>query len=182
MLSFDHALAILLLTTPLKPDDLGPHLDVVKPALLNLAVELEILDRREDQFFEGLSQDLVGDIQALQQRFRKHRCFPQLAECERFPERKLIEEFLSFNRAYRKDLVLRLEIDCQRTEELRSAIHEVDQHYLVWSLLRDARCRFYYVTARRESLGQLRDLVGAEAYYRSQLPPPVPRWHFPAMK
>ncbi len=182
MLSCDHALAILLLTTALDPADLGPHLALVKPTFLALAVEAEILDRREEQFFEGLSQDPLGDVRALQQRYRQLQKAPRLAECERFLDRNRIEHLLAFNRAYRKDLLAGLELEARYAEQFRQAINEVDQCYLVWSLLRDARCGFYYVTARRQALLQLRDLVGVDAYYSAELPPHVPSWHFPRMK
>jgi hypothetical protein len=90
----------------------------------------------------------------------------------------LIDEFLAFNRAYRSDLKARLEQEPSRAEELRAMMNEVDQLYQLWSTARDAKCGFYYVTVRRQSLAHLRDLAGAEAYYRGQLPPHVPLWHF----
>ncbi len=182
MLSYDHVLAILLLNGALDPADLGAHLELVKPTFLQLAVEAEILDEREEQFFEGLSKDLVGDVRALQKRAEALRAAPKVIEANRFPDRSLIEEFLAFSRAHRKNLTLGLEQDQSHAEQWQTAIHEVDQHYFVWSVLRDARCRFYYVTVRRQALAQLRDMVGAEAFYNAQLPPHVPLWHFPVMK
>jgi hypothetical protein len=178
-LHYDYALAVLLLTTPLDPGELGPHLEVVKPTFLRLAVEAEILDRREESYFEGLSRDPVGDVRALRQRYEQLRSAPALAEAERFPERPLIEDMLAFNRAYRKHLALGMPVNSRHADEIRQAIHEVDQCYQVWSLLRDARCKFYYVTVRRQSLQQVSDLIGAEAFCRGQLPPHVPIWQLP---
>ena len=45
--------------------------------------------------------------------------------------------------------------------------------------LRDARCEHFYVTYRRQSLAQLRDLIGLEAFYTGRLPPHVPLWRIP---
>jgi hypothetical protein len=103
-------------------------------------------------------------------------------EARRFPQRNLIEDFLSFNRAYRKELVEQLRLHMGPVEQLRTALSEVDQLYQVWSAVRDARCGFYYVTVRRQSLRELRELIGAEAFYSSQLPPHVPIWHFPRLR
>ena len=179
MLSYDHALAILLLTTPLDPAELGPLLDDVMPAFLQVAVAAEVLDVREEQFFEGLSRDPAGDVRVLRQRYQNLLNAPSLAECERFLERKLIEEYLVFNRDYRKHLAQAL--DWGYSEHVQMAIHDVDQCHFAWSLLRDAQCRYYYTNVRRQSLRQLRDVVGAEAFYSSQMPPPVPLAHFPRM-
>src|SRR5438093_1541624 len=62
--------------------------------------------------------------------------------------------------------------------ELRVALQETDHLYQVWDAVRDARCDYYYVTVRRLALKRLRDLVGEEAYYSSNLPPCVPLWRF----
>ena len=48
----------------------------------------------------------------------------------------------------------------------------------MWDAVRDARCEFYYVTVRRQSLQKLRDLIGKEAYAAGELPDYVPTWRF----
>jgi hypothetical protein len=182
MFSYDCILATVLLTAPIEAEDLAPHLELVQPTFLQMALQVEILDVRETQILEGLSKDTAGDHRALRQRFDALLSAPRLVECTRFPERSLIEDFLAFNRAYRKELVEYLEMNVAYAEEMRTALNEVDQMHHLWSTLRDARCQLYYVTVRRQSLQHLQDLIGAEAFYRSQLPPHVPLWCFPRLR
>jgi hypothetical protein len=149
----------------------------MRPCLLTLAIDGEILDPRERAFL--MTQNPVVDLGVLQGRNEEFARAPMLGECDRFPERKLINDYLALNRSYRNDLNMRLAIDLVHMEELRTAIAETDQLYQAWDTVRDARCDYYYVTVRRQSLQLLRDLIGAEAFYSGQMPPNVPVWHFP---
>jgi hypothetical protein len=182
MFSYECVLAAVLLTAPIEAPDLAAHLELIQPTFLRLAIDAEVLDPREEPYLQGLSKDPVGDYRVLRQRFDHFLSTPSLDEAERFPPRQAIEEFLAFNRGYRKDLCARLEQEQYRAEELRAMMNEVDQLYHLWSTVRDAKCGFYYVTVRRQALAHLRDLTGAEAYYRGQLPPHVPLWHFPRLR
>ena len=85
---------------------------------------------------------------------------------------------LAFNRAYRQHIDVRQPLELLNWWELRVALQETDHLYQVWDAVRDARCDYYYVTVRRLALKRLRDLVGEEAYYSSNLPPCVPLWRF----
>ena len=182
MFTYDCVLAAVLLTSPIESTELVPHLELVQPTFLQLAIDAEVLDPREEQYLECLSNDLAGDWRVLRKRFDHLLNAPSLFECDRFPDRKRIEDLLCFNRDYRKDLHSSLQLDPRYADEVRTAIAEVDQRYYVWTTLRDARTPFYYVTVRRQAMMHLRDLLGAEAFYRSELPAPVPLDHFPRMK
>ena len=59
---------------------------------------------------------------------------------------------------------------------LNSIVCEADQLYRVWDAVRDARCDFYYVTARRQALHKLRNAIGDDAYACGALPPNIPVW------
>jgi hypothetical protein len=185
MFTYDCALAALLLTAPV---DLAPETDLaalaewLRPTWVQLALDAEVLDPREDRFASGLSRDAAGDLKELQGCADAMLTAPPLDECQRFPDRKLINELLSFNRAYRSDLLARLAIDPLHAEELRVALAETEQLYLIWNALRDAQCEYYYITVRRHSLQQLRDLVGERSFYSGELPPHVPYWHFPVLR
>lgn len=184
MFSYDCVLAAALLTTA--PDlacplDLGA-LELLRPALMQLALDAELVDPREEPLLQAQSRDVAGDVRVLQNRWQELLLAPHLEECQRFPSRSVINELLSFNRAYRNDLLTRMNLDTLHAEELRSAVQETDQLHRLWNLLRDARCEFYYVTVRRQSLRQFRDLVGCVAFDRGQLPPHVPFWHFPVLR
>jgi hypothetical protein len=180
MFSCEIVLAAVLLSAPKDLPVLAEQatwVEAMRPCVLALAIDAEILDPRERAFL--IMQDPAGDLAMLRGRNEEFARAPLLDECQRFPERKLINDFLALNRSYRNDLNARLAIDLVHMEELRTAICETDQLYQVWDTVRDARCDYYYVTVRRQSLQLLRDLIGAEAFYSGQMPPNVPVRHFP---
>ncbi len=187
MFTYDCVLAAVLLTAPAAPapppeSGAAACLEWVRPALVQLALDAEIVDGREDRFRPATPADAAADLKELTGRYAEYLSAPQLEECHWFPPRRLVNDFLTFNRAYRNDLLTRLALDPVHAEELRTAVAETDQLYLIWESLRDARCEYYYVTVRRQALRQLRDLIGMEAFYRGQLPPHVPAWHFPLQR
>jgi hypothetical protein len=104
--------------------------------------------------------------------------FPILEEVGQYPSRQIINEYLTFNRSYRADLVKRSQIDMVHIEEIRVAIYETDQLYQIWDTLRDARCEYYYVTVRRQAMQNLKEMIGPEMFYSRNMPPHVPSWHF----
>ena len=180
MFACEIILAAAILTAPKDlplPPNQAVWVEALRPALLTLAVDAEILDPRERAFL--LTQDPAGDLAVLQSRNDDLARAPRLGDCHRFPERKLINDFLALNRSYKNDLNARLAIDLVHAEVLRTAIVEPDQLYQVWDSIRDARCDYYYVTVRRQALSLLRDLIGGEAFYNGVMPPNVPVWHFP---
>lgn len=180
MFTCEILLAAALISAPKEcplPSTESAWLEAARPCLLTVAVDAEILDPRERAFL--FTQDPLGDLTMLQARNQDLARAPLLGDCHRFPERKMINDFLALNRSYRNELTARLVIDVVHCEELRSAICETDQLYQVWDTVRDARCDYYYVTVRRQSLQLLRELIGAEAFYAGQMPPNVPVWHFP---
>ena len=58
-----------------------------------------------------------------------------------------------------------------RAPLVRAALKETDWLYQVWDAVRDARCEYYYVTVRRQSLKRLQTMLGADAYSAADLPP-----------
>src|SRR5438552_11715558 len=83
MFSYDYILAAAVLTSPVEPAELAPHLALIQPTFMQLAIDVEILDPREEQYLEGLSKDPVGDCRALQTRYAVLCNAPSLAECDR---------------------------------------------------------------------------------------------------
>lgn len=152
-------------------------LQILRPSILILAIDAELLDPRERAFL--LTQDAMGDMALLQSRRADLRNAPLMGEGQRFPDRKLINAFLEVNRRYRNDMNARLTIDVINADDIRMAIAETDQLYQAWDTVRDANCDYYYVTVRRQALALLRELIGPEAFYSGRLPPHVPIWHFP---
>lgn len=174
MFTAEVLLAAALLTAPQEARVDPAWAQVLRPQILALAMDAEVLDTREKGFVMG--QDLLGDLSMLQGRYVEFSRVPLLAETERFPERKHINDLLATNRAYRNLLTQRLAIDLVHENEIRVTLQETDQLYLIWDAVRDARCDYYYVTVRRQSLSLLRDLIGDERFYSGRMPPHVPVW------
>jgi hypothetical protein len=179
---YECALALALLTAPQPPGDTGPTLPAnaaLRPALQQIAYQLEILDPREGRYVLARDEDFEADIKLLRRRYQNLKDAPRLAECQRFPERRHVNDLLTFNRTYREFLTNRQRVDLVHADELRLALDEADHLYQVWDAVRDARCNYYYITVRRQALKQLRDLIGAQAFYGGDLPSHVPVWRFP---
>jgi hypothetical protein len=175
-------MAFTLLTSPPAAVDLKhppPGYEALRPVLQQLAVQMELLDPRETGYVLARSEDFQVDLKLLRRRYLKLMDAPPVRECERFPDRTTINNLLTFNRTYRRFLKRRQVVDLLNSEELRTALCETDQLYQVWDAVRDARCKYYYVTVRREALKQLRELIGTPAFHRGDLPPHVPVWRIP---
>jgi hypothetical protein len=175
------ALAFILITAPPGPPETEPPADqwpTVQKAVHHLALEWEILDRNETKFICASAADFGKDINILRRRYQELRGVPKAADCDRFPDRQTVAEMIKFNRAYRKTLEARQQLESHRAEEIRTVIKETDRLYHVWDAVRDARCDYYYVTVRRQALKKLRELIGDESYKAGELPPNVPTWRF----
>lgn len=172
MFTAECLVAALLLTAPVDAPQNTEWALVLRPNVLALALNAEVLDTREKGFV--MAQDLLGDLAMLQGRYAEFARAPVLSEAERFPDRKLINEFLALNRAYRNQLMQRLAVDLIHSEEIRQQVQDTDQLYQIWDSVRDARCDYYYCSVRRQSLSLLRDLIGPEWFYSGRLPPHLP--------
>ena len=174
------ALAVALLTAPPDTfefsDPLALH-DLVAPAVKRLAVEWELLDPREEEYFKH-AENFASDLKLLQSRFEEFAHAPKAADVNYFPNRDLLNDMIAFNEQFRKSVSNRLDLDMVHADELRDVLVETDYLHQVYDAAREARCEYFYVTHRRQALAQLRDLVGLEAYYAGKLPPHVPLWRF----
>jgi hypothetical protein len=178
-LSYPLALALLVTPSPATaPDPDVANLWHLAPTMQALGVELEILDQRELRYVLARPEDVQSDVRLLRRRWAELADAPPLHDAMRFPDRALVNELLSFNRAYRQHLDNRQGMDGAAWWELREAIHETDRLYGIWDTVRDARCDYYYVTVRRQALAKLRDLVGFRAYSSGAIGPHVPVWRF----
>ncbi len=181
MFPCEYLLALALLTAPPDSPEAAVTPDVcasLSPTLQTLAIQWEILDPREVRYVLTRSEDFASDLKLLRRRYQELATAPPLSDCYRFPDRSTISDLLAFNRAYRQNLDSRMPVELVRSWELREALQETDRLYQVWDLVRDARCDYYYVTVRRQSLKRLRESIGPDAYYAGQLPPHVPLWRF----
>lgn len=175
-MTFEFVLAAALLTA--EPDQPIPAMDCIellRPSILALAIDAEIIDPREKNFL--LIQNIPQDIAMLQKRNEELLSMPHLGEVKNFSNRKTINELLTINRSFKNDLQKRLEIDLVHENEIRNAIIETDQLYQAWDCLRDAQCDYYYVSVRRQALGLYKSLVGDRSFYSGEFIPYIPFWH-----
>ena len=150
----------------------------LKDAVVQVATEWEILDPREARYYFVRPEDFCGDVNMLRRRRRELEGAPMLAEAQRLPADAVAADLVRFNRAYRKHLEARARHESDRAAALQVVLGETEQLYQVWDAVRDAKRDCFYVTARRQALRKLRDLVGDEAYRTGDLPPAVPTWRF----
>lgn len=179
----DTLLAILLLSAPEGQYEHPPAADdfpALRQSVHRVAIEWEILDPRETSYIFARPSDFVADLDLLRRRRADMADMPRLADAERLPERKVVNELVQFNRGYRKHVAGRLALELDRAEVLEATMVETDRLYKVWDAARDARCEFYYVTVRRHALARLRDLIGPEDFAAVRMPPNVPTWRFEA--
>ncbi len=148
----------------------------IRAALWSQAVEMELLDPREDRLVR--LEDFAADLTVLRRRHQELADAPPLRDARRLPDRSAVGDLLSFNRAYRRNLESRRAIDRDRGPIIHDATREADRLYQVWDAVREARCDIYYVPVRRKALKRLREVLGDVAYQSGQLPPPVPLWRF----
>jgi hypothetical protein len=174
MLTCEIVLAAALLTAPKDVPMEDVWLEVLRPTIIVLAINEEILDPRERSYL--LTRELLTLLQDRNEDFKN---YPKLDECQRYPERKVINTLLGANVAFRDNMKKRLELDVFHIDEIRGAIAEADQLYYIWDTLRDAQCEYYYVTIRRQALRLLRDSIGDEEFYSGKLPLYIPIRHLP---
>jgi hypothetical protein len=197
MFGLDCVVALALVTTPLDPADtalatalLTAQADIpetaplpkitpaLRSAMLKLAIDWEIMDPREARLTLVRRQEYRADLSQLRRRYHDLADAPRIQDSLRFPEREYINKLKEFNEAYRRHLELQRTVESSYAWQFQEALRETDQLYDVWDTLSDARCEYYYVAYRRQALKKLREMLGPDAYYRGQLPPPVPVWRF----
>ncbi|MGL6072756.1 MAG: hypothetical protein ACRC8S_01215 [Fimbriiglobus sp.] len=153
----------------------------LRDAILQVAVEWEILDERETRYVLSRPEDFCTDLNMLRRRYQDLKDAPKTCEALRLPERSHVNELIRFNRSFRKKIDEQRQLEIDRADSLRDILCETDRLYQVWDSVRDARCDFYYITVRRQALKKLKSLIGEEDYATVTLPPNVPLWRFNEM-
>jgi hypothetical protein len=181
MFPFDYLLAVALLSAP--PEAPIPNVTPeeharLQPLLQKLALAWEIMDPHEVGYLLSRPDGLAADLRFLRCRYRDYAAAPPLSDCLRFPPREVVSDLLTFNRAYRQHLETCMAVETVRWWEYREALVETDQLFDVYNSIKDARCDYQYVTARRQALQHLRELLGEVNYQAGCLPPHVPVWRF----
>lgn len=177
----DLILAVTLLSAPVGVPEEVPSPDrwpAVQGAIHKIAIEWEILDPRETGYVMAKVEDYQGDLDFLRQRRIDFADAPKLMDAGRLPERRLMDDYIQFNRAFRKHLDVRLLWEADRADIIGEAVRETDRLCRLWDAMREAKCDFHYVTYRREALKKLKNGLGEDVYLSGELPPYVPEWRF----
>ena len=181
----DLLFATLLLSAPAgTPEQIPPpeRWPAVQAAVQQVAVDWEILDRRETTYVLTKPEDFQADLDFLRKRKADLADAPMLAEANRLPDARLMDNNIQFNRAYRKNLEKRMQWEADRADLIGEAVRETDRLYKLWDAMREAKGDFQYVTSRRLALKRLKDGIGEQMYNSGELPPYVPEWRFIAVK
>jgi hypothetical protein len=182
--ALNYALAAVLLTTTNEPPESAEVLEsyaTVRPTVQALAMSWEILDPREARYMLTRPEEFSSHLTIVRRRCVDFADAPPLYDCMRFPDRPLVNDLLTFNRAYRQHLDNRQALELDNAWDLREMVLEADRLYQVWDTVRDTRCDYYYITVRRQALKKLKESLGEQAYYSGCLPPHVPVWRFGRM-
>ena len=172
---FDIVFAAFLLSGPIQQEPIPSEESwpVIKQVIQELAINWEILDKRETTYILDKREEFSNDVNLLRRRVLEFENVPHLADFNRFPPRPDINDLIRLNRTHRAELEKRRVLEFDLRGRLTEAIRETDTLYQVWDAARDSRCEFYYVTVRRQALAKLRDYLGDDAYYRGQMPPAI---------
>lgn len=181
MFPLSYGLALVALTIPPDPAPVPSQLasfQSIRFTIQSIAVDWELLDPRETRYVLTRDDDYSADLKLLRRRYMELRYAPPLHDSNKFPDRILVNDLLTFNRMYRFNLEQRQQLEAHYWWEIREAIQETDRLYSIWDTVRDSSCTYYYVTVRRQALKKLKETVGFEAYCSGALPPHIPIWRF----
>jgi hypothetical protein len=181
----DLILATMLLSAPVGTPEQVPPPDrwqVMQSAIHHTAIDWEILDSRETRYVLAKPEDFQEDLDFLRKRRLDLENAPKVSESDRLPSRQAVNDYIRFNRAYRKNLETRLVWEPDRAGVIGEAIRETERLYKMWDAIRDAKCDFHYITVRRLALVKLKELLGPDIYSTGELPPYVPEWRFAVMR
>lgn len=138
-----------------------------------VAISLEILDKQEEAFYFHKEEDFVSDLYLLKRRHSELLNAPYIEDRHLFPSRDEINYLLPINRGYYDFVKSLKETYPSHWYEIDQVLHEVDEIYRVYDLVRDIQCPYYYITTRRKSLLTLREKLGPD-YYLGILPDILP--------
>jgi hypothetical protein len=184
MLPSDLLMATMMLSAPIgTPEQVPPpeRWAVVQSAIHQTAIDWEILDPREARYVLAQPEDFQGDLDFLRKRRIEFADFPKIADAAQLPDRRLMNDYIQFNRAYRTNLEKRLVWEADRADRIGEVMRETDRLYKLWDAMREAKCDVHYVTYRRQSLKRLKEGLGSEGYMAGEMPPYVPDWRFTVM-
>lgn len=179
----DLILATALLVAPPGSPEPVPAKDrwpAVRSALVKTALDMEIMDEREQRYMLARVEDFDGDLNLLRRRYVDLADAPRLQDIVFLPNNDVLSNGIKANREFNKTLEQRALWEQDRASLISVVIKENNQLYRVWDKARDSHCGFYYVTIRRAAMKQLKEMVGDDVFYgREDFPPYLPEWRIP---
>ena len=147
----------------------------VGPATVQYAVEAEIMDERERTYYLVRRQELELDLRLIRARIKALEDAPPMCFEALLPDSIAISSMIQDNRRYAVhiDNVIHTH---PKSAQAKAAKGENDWLYQVLDSAKNVKAQYYYVYLRRLSLKRIADMIGEDAFYKSQLPPPYPTW------
>lgn len=184
-------IAIMFLTTPISSDcelslaEIFPvdviDLKEIKHAIRSVSIEWEILDKQETHFIMHEKGDIIDfyhSLLILRQRYIDLQDAPMLMDHSRFwINREKIDDLLLRNRSYNTYLETILLVNRDRSDLIIEVKRDNQNLHDLWDILRDAKCEYYSICARRKALKKLREKLEND-YWTGTMPPHIPIWRF----
>jgi hypothetical protein len=177
-----YALAATLLTAPEK--DPAPRWGTdpaVMAMIQDLAVGLELIDKRETKYILDNVLNYDKDLLVLRDRFAELHDAPLVSDVSRFPNRDYCNDAINFNRHYLQYITGKKGAWRYLDEEIKEVEKETEGLYAPWDRLRDATAEVYYIQVRKKALKELRKMIGDEAFSAGRMPPFVPVQRFSSL-
>lgn len=169
-------LAISLLTTEREPS-LAEFI-YVAPALVEVAQAADILAP-----WEGLSRTRYqACLKEMRDNLKELADAPPSACCYLFAgySREGVKLCLEFNSKYQDHLEAKLQF-YPHSRSIKQALLDAQELYDAWDALDDTQRRYSFYS-RRNALRRLLKILGPEAFYKGEMPDPLPRWALEAIR
>lgn len=169
-------LAISLLTTEREPS--VAEFVFVSPALVEVGQAADILAP-----WEGLSSTRhQACLKEMRDNLKELSDAPSSDCCYLFAgySRESVKLCLEFNNKYKDHLERKLLLYPHSTS-LRKALRDAQELYDAWDALDDTQRRYSFYS-RRNALRRLLTILGPEAFYKGEMPDPLPRWALEAIR
>lgn len=144
------------------------------------AIRDEVMDRRETWVLSK-PESFLEDLLWLGNQYDAAKDCPRMWELGRFPGYEEALASIEQSRAFQSYADARHKLIPYR-DVYREAWSQAQLPCQAWSHLRDARSEFSWVRTRRQSLKQLREILGDDDFYSGRMPPPAPLRFFQEVK
>lgn len=172
-------LASMILTNPdpkaIESPCPSDRFQIMAPALRQVAIDLEILEPRDAQWYFNNTNDFVLDVGIIRDKWFKIKDAPLMWEAQRFRGYNFdasIDFINATQTRFDKLRTLRL-ID---TNDYARVTDDLQYRLLMYHNARDATHTYYNISNRRESLLWLKNELTPEQWSRGELLPLLPEW------